>query len=218
MPDSMRDLAEITQHPNGIFADPPATATVPDVMPPDAAAIQQPDFSQPDLSTGPQERPATGPVAPENPVGESIGAASAFGPLDDSEASTILEKADKDILRLIYDKLSTIAAATIRPPGYPHMEGRPFYVIVIEVLTAGTPVNGPDFPVPPGRVVTVRQRRHDGSPVGYVANSVQEVKMDDTRVELGDAESVGFAAIRNLMEIWVDSDTAATKFEIIVDS
>lgn len=86
----------------------------------------------------------------------------------------------------------------------------------VRVATVGTPVSGPDIPIPKGYKAIVRQRRHAGSPTGYVGFSSGDVGNTVTRIEMGDGDAMSFN-LNNMDEVWFDADTANTDFEIIVE-
>lgn len=89
-------------------------------------------------------------------------------------------------------------------------------VVVLTVKTAGQPVEGPDLPVPDGYTVIVRQRRHAGTPTGYVASKQPNLINTNSRVELGDNDSVPLG-VSNTNQIYVDADTDSTSFELILE-
>ena len=86
----------------------------------------------------------------------------------------------------------------------------------VNVSTAGTAVNGPNISVPPGFVTVIRQRRHSGTPNGYIALTEHAVGSTDFRIELQDNDSISLK-VTNWDEIWVDADTNNTAFELIVE-
>jgi hypothetical protein len=87
----------------------------------------------------------------------------------------------------------------------------------VRVETAGTPVRGPEVPVPKGFRCVIRQRRHaSANPVGYVAFSKSSVGSSETRVELADGDSLE-VMISCLEAAWFDADTNNTDFEMIVE-
>lgn len=94
--------------------------------------------------------------------------------------------------------------------------GDEFIVRRLQVRTAGTPQRGPNIPVPRGYSVVVRQRRHAGSPTGYIAGSETAVSATDSRSELSDGDSIN-VKVSNLNKIWADANTNNISFELIVE-
>lgn len=87
----------------------------------------------------------------------------------------------------------------------------------VRVTTSGTPVQGPEIPVPKGYRCVIRQRRHaSANPIGYVAFSKGSVGSSEFRVELADGDSLE-VMISNLDVAWFDADTDTTDFEMIVE-
>ena len=63
--------------------------------------------------------------------------------------------------------IENLRLAVIQPPRRSAVLGLPQLLIRrVLVVTAGSPVQGPDFPISPGYATVVRQRRHSGAPVG----------------------------------------------------
>lgn len=87
----------------------------------------------------------------------------------------------------------------------------------VRVETAGTPVRGPEVPIPKGYRCIIRQRRHIGAnPTGYVAFSKGSVGSSEFRVELSDGDSLE-VMISCMESAWFDSNTNNTDFEMIVE-
>ena len=122
-----------------------------------------------------------------------------------------------ELLRIVVLILSQMQETLVQP-FYGERGTTPFMVRAVTVVTADTPVQGPDFPIPYGYRCTIRMRRHAGSPVGYVAASSQETKLSDYRLELGNGDSVDFPSIRNAAEIWFSADTNTIRFEVIAET
>ena len=107
----------------------------------------------------------------------------------------------------IIGRLGTINQSIIAAPRRSAEEGiDELLVKVVQVVTVGTPVRGPDVKVPKGYTTLVRQRAHVGTPVGYVAGSQGSVRNNQERFELQDGESVT-VNVSNLKNIWVDADS-----------
>ena len=103
-----------------------------------------------------------------------------------------------------------------RPPVSGNSSSTRVLVTKVTVNVAGTAVQGPDQEVPAGYNVVVRQRRHSGTVTGYVAFSDGDTSNDGKRSVFRDNDSLAFK-IRNLKEVWFDSDTNGTVFEMIVE-
>jgi len=104
-------------------------------------------------------------------------------------------------------RLDAIDQNIIEPPRRTPAEGiDEFLVRVVQVVTVGTPVRGPDVKVPKGYGTLIRQRAHVGTPVGYFAGSQGAVRNNAQRSELQDGESVT-VFVSNLKNIWVDADS-----------
>ena len=87
----------------------------------------------------------------------------------------------------------------------------------VNVVTAGTPVRGPDVKVNRGYGVVIRQRNHTvGAPFGYAGFSQGDLSNTNTRIEMLDGDSF-VVRISNLNKIWFDADTADTSFEMFVE-
>lgn len=120
-------------------------------------------------------------------------------------------------LESLIQAVQSLRQAVIQPPRRSAVLGLPQILVRrVLVVTAGTPVQGPDSPISPGYATVVRQRRHTGAPVGYVAGSKAEVGSAAERVELADNDSFTLK-VTNWAELWFDADTANTSFELIVE-
>ena len=86
----------------------------------------------------------------------------------------------------------------------------------MRVETAGTPVRGPDVPIPPGVVSVIRQRRHTGTPTGYIALNERDVTSTGSRVEMQNNDTV-VLALSNWNNIWFDADSDDTDWELIAE-
>ena len=115
-------------------------------------------------------------------------------------------------------KLIELIKTVISPPRYSDTQQLDQVVIrVVEVVTSGEPVQGPDVTVPKGYTCVIRQRRHNSiDPLGRVAFSRNAIRNTLERSELGDGDALE-VKISNMKEAWFDSDTAATFFELIVE-
>lgn len=114
-------------------------------------------------------------------------------------------------------RINELIRVTVEPPRRrPGENVDEWSVRRVRVVTAGTPVQGPDFVIPDGFVCAIRQRRHTGTPIGYIGPSSGSTLGTDTRVELRDAESVSLN-ISNMKKVWFNADTANTDFEMMVE-
>ena len=87
---------------------------------------------------------------------------------------------------------------------------------IVTVVTAGTPVQGPDVKIPHGFGIAISQRRHAASPIGYVAKSSAAALVDATRKELRDGE--GFVLfLTNMNLLWFDASASSTVFELTAE-
>ena len=77
-------------------------------------------------------------------------------------------------------------------------------------------VRGPDVSVPRGFRTTIRQRRHSGSPTGYLAFEPEHILQTDRRVELGDGDSLDFW-LENFEDCYFGADTDTISFEMITE-
>jgi len=119
--------------------------------------------------------------------------------------------------KLANELLAQIKAIGIQKPRRSDSEAvQQFLVRGVEVVTAGQVYRGPDLPIPEGWTVTIRQRNHAGSPVGYVGGSSGDVGNPLTRVEMGDGDTIE-TTVSNLKNLYFGSDTNATFFEMIVE-
>ena len=117
---------------------------------------------------------------------------------------------------VIIELLAKILEATVEPPAGLR-DGAAANIQTVTVSTVGTPVEGPDVAVPRGYVCSVRQRYHATDRTGYVGFSERDVKNSLTRIELRNQVSVDFRRVRNMSELWFDSDTASTIFELVAE-
>lgn len=116
---------------------------------------------------------------------------------------------------IVTSLLQKIASAVVQRPRRSDDEAIGTWLVrVVEVATAGTVYRGPNIPIPPGYTTTVRQRRHAGAPVGYVAPNRGDVQQSVTRVNLQDGESFEIN-ITNMNQVYFGADTNSTFFEII---
>lgn len=113
--------------------------------------------------------------------------------------------------------VESLRQAVIQPPRRSAVLGLPQILVRrVIVVTAGTPVQGPDFTISPGYATVVRQRRHSGAPTGYVAGTRAELLNTAERSELSDNDSIT-VRVTNWSQLWFDADTANTAFELIVE-
>ena len=125
---------------------------------------------------------------------------------------------DGPSLRDIVVRLVQLIQTVISPPRYSdHQQLDQVVIRVVQVVTSGTSVQGPDVAVPKGYTCVIRQRRHNSiDPLGRVAFSRNAIGNTVERSELGDGDALE-VKISNMKEAWFDSDTDATFFEMIVE-
>jgi hypothetical protein len=85
----------------------------------------------------------------------------------------------------------------------------------VRVVTPGTPVQGPDIALGPEFTVSIRQRRHPSTRTGYVGFSRNAVVNTNTRVEMGNNDSINGLRMNNFKEAWFDATAANTYFEMM---
>lgn len=120
-----------------------------------------------------------------------------------------------DRLGTVITRLEEVKAATIQPELLNTVKGPPVVVYTVRVATSGTEVQGPDVAVPRGFRPLIRQRYHAGTPTGRVSFLPKGTGHTDSRMEIRNNDSFEASGISNLSQIYFDSDTAATVFEII---
>lgn len=86
----------------------------------------------------------------------------------------------------------------------------------VRVVTAGSPVQGPDIDIPHGFALVVRQRHHNSDRTGFVADSLTNARSAALRSELINGETLSLR-VMNMNEVWVDADSNTTDFEFIVE-
>jgi hypothetical protein len=120
------------------------------------------------------------------------------------------------LLLLLVSKIELLRDAVIAPPRLAQ-DAKEVLVIVRTVITAGTPVQGPDIRVSRGYFTVVRQRRHTtGNPrTGYVAFERSDTANPLSRMEFKDNDSIGLP-LERLDSLWFDADNNDTSFELIV--
>ena len=84
----------------------------------------------------------------------------------------------------------------------------------VEVVTAGTPVQGPNIEIPAGINTVIRQRRSTATRNGYVALNEHDVTNTSLRSEIQHADVIGLR-VSNWNKLWFDADTSGTEFELI---
>ena len=84
----------------------------------------------------------------------------------------------------------------------------------VEVVTAGTPVQGPSIAIPVGITTVIRQRRSTGTRNGYVAVNEHDVTNTSLRTESQNGDVIGLR-VSNWNKLWFDADTSGTEFELI---
>ena len=88
-------------------------------------------------------------------------------------------------------------------------------VHVVEVITPGVPVPAPEVPVVTGVLVVIRQRHHVVNRTGYVSFEGPMGTLNTlTRIEFQDNDALT-EKLTSLDDIYFDSDTANTFFEIV---
>ena len=87
----------------------------------------------------------------------------------------------------------------------------------VTVAVPGTPVQGPNLPIPDGFGVVVKCRSAQaGAPIAYVGNGAATVIVSATRMELLKGESIGYK-ITNMDLLFFDSDTAGCIVELTAE-
>ena len=86
----------------------------------------------------------------------------------------------------------------------------------VEVVTAGTAVQGPSIAIPDGVVTVIRQRRSTATRNGYIAVNEHDVSSTQLRTETQNADVVGLR-VSNWSKLWFDADTSGTEFELIAE-
>ena len=84
----------------------------------------------------------------------------------------------------------------------------------VEVVTAGTPVQGPNIEIPAGINTVIRQRRSTATRNGYVAVNEHDVSNTSLRSEIQNADVITLR-VSNWSKLWFDADTSGTEFELI---
>jgi len=122
---------------------------------------------------------------------------------------------DNELLLELRDLTKELIRVTIQAPRHSQKYALDqVRVWLIEQFNPGTPIQGPDMPIPPGYSVLVRMRPQAGTPIGYVAGSEGTVRDSYSRVHLQEGESIT-VFVTNLKYLWFDADTAATQMEIV---
>lgn len=121
----------------------------------------------------------------------------------------------------VLNALQALATNIIEAPRTSTTQGLPEWTVqTVKVTNANEAVRGPNVAVPVGYTTVVRQRRHAGSPTGYVAPTEGDLAATGSRSELGDADALELK-VSNMNELWFSSDstvaTTGTVFELIVE-
>ena len=117
---------------------------------------------------------------------------------------------------VLIEKLEQVAEAVIEPPRAAQQD-KEVLVIVVTVVTSGTPVQGPTIQMPRGYPTIIRQRRHAGNTrTGYVAFGRNETANPLNRIQLRDNDSIALRLSR-LDSLWFDTDNNDTSFELIAE-
>ena len=112
--------------------------------------------------------------------------------------------------------LTQIRDAVIEPPRPSGTESIEQVIIrVVQVVTTGIIVQGPDIPLSRGYSVSIRQRRHATPRTGYVAFSRSAIGNTLTSSELANNESITGIKIDNFKEAWFNATVNNTFFEIV---
>mgnify|MGYP001582812827 FL=1 len=117
---------------------------------------------------------------------------------------------------LLIHKLDQVRQAVIAPPRVAG-QAKEGLIIAVTVVTAGTPVQGPNIQVPPGYATVVRQRRHEGTPrTGYWAFERSDTANALNRSVFKDNDSISLRLSR-WDSLWFDANQNDTSFELIVE-
>lgn len=86
-----------------------------------------------------------------------------------------------------------------------------------EVVTAGTPVQGPDVAVPNGfSVAIIFRATQAGSPKGYMADSGANTALSASRTEMNKGD-VRVLFVTNLNLLFFDTDTSGAVFDLVLE-
>jgi len=84
----------------------------------------------------------------------------------------------------------------------------------VTVVSAGTPVQGPNVSLPVGSTLLVELRiTQAGSPKGYVSESEANVQVASTRKEMFKGGRLAYA-VDNMNRLWFDTDIDGAVFEV----
>lgn len=87
----------------------------------------------------------------------------------------------------------------------------------VTVVTAGTPVQGPDVPIPHGYTLAIRNRvTNPGTPIVYVANNAANTSNPAERNELGKGDVERFN-ITNMNLLWFDATANGIIAELVAE-
>jgi len=92
-----------------------------------------------------------------------------------------------------------------------------FQVQVITVVTAGTPVQLPNIPVPDGVEVAIRAYEGNGTKRIYLANSSTNTADPTKRLELRRGEAISLS-ITNTNLIYIDASGNGASIELILEA
>ncbi len=92
-----------------------------------------------------------------------------------------------------------------------------FRALVAIVVTAGTPVQLPDIPIPDGVKIGIRAKVTNGNKRIFLADSQASVGLANFRIELRAGEAIALA-ITNTNLIWIDASGNNTAIEILVEA
>lgn len=91
-----------------------------------------------------------------------------------------------------------------------------FKAQVVNIPTAGTPVQLPNIPIPEGATLFLRSRLENGSRRVFVADSSANVALPASRVTLRSGEGIELN-VQNANAVWVDSSANNAEVELMVE-
>lgn len=129
-----------------------------------------------------------------------------FAPVDSVDAMYLMART---VARALIDEWNPPVTVGIVP-------GEDRYLTrIVTVEDTTIPVNGPNFPLPPGAEVSVKMRRpSSGNPTGYVGGTYEETKNSGQRNELVAGEPINGIPVSNFNRLWFLADTTSVVFEI----
>lgn len=119
----------------------------------------------------------------------------------------------ESLLREAIEEIRLLRQAVIEPP-VPIATSPEIKLVVVEVVTAGTAVEIAELRIPPGSLVTFRQRQHTTSRTGYISFEGRSGPANSrARHEMNNNDSVTHR-LSNLRDIWFDASANNTFFEV----